>query len=136
MSSLRKKIYFTTQHFLMDHFHKQYVDRMWLDWKGYKIDWDNPRDLNEKIQWLMCKSDTSEWVRLTDKVKVRDYVASKGYSSLLVPLLGTWKKSADIPWDSLPEKFVLKCNHDNGSARVITPETDRAAVSRVLDKAL
>lgn len=136
MSSLKKKVYFTTQHFLMDHFHKQYVDQMWKAWKGYKIDWDSPRDLNEKIQWLMCKSDTSEWVPLSDKVKVRDYVAAKGYGSLLVPLLGTWKKSADIPWDSLPQKLVLKCNHDSGSAQIVGPDSDRTAVCKAMDKAL
>ena len=136
MSSLRKKLYFKTQHFLMDHFHKQYADKMWKDWKGYKIDWDNPRDLNEKIQWLMCKSDTSAWTPLSDKLKVRDYLTAKGYGSLLVPLLGTWKRSADIPWDSLPQKFVLKCNHDNGSTHIIEPGSDREAVGKALDKAL
>jgi hypothetical protein len=69
-------------------------------------------------------------------VKVRDYVTEKGLGDLLVPLLGTWKRAGDIPWDILPEKFVLKCNHDSGSTHIIDQGTDRHAVSAALDEAL
>ena len=120
----------------LDHHPDRVVQREWKKRFGRPIDWDHPRDINEKIQWLMCFSDTSEWTRLSDKVRVRDYVAEKGYRDLLVPLLGTWKRSADIPWDSLPEKFVLKCNHDSGSTHIVGPGTDRAAVGKALDEAL
>lgn len=119
-----------------DHRHPQKIQRIWKRTFGHRIDWDNPRDLNEKIQWLICFSDTSEWTRLSDKIRVRDYVASKGLKDLLVPLLGVWEKSADIPYDQLPEKFVLKCNHDSGSTHIIDKDTDRAAVNAALDKAL
>ena len=103
---------------------------------GHPIDWNDPKDINEKIQWLMCFSDTSEWTRLSDKVKVREYVTEKGLGGLLVPMLGTWKQSADIPWDDLPDKFVLKCNHDSGSTHIIDGDTDRQAVGAALDEAL
>ena len=39
---------------------------------GRKINWTNPRDLNEKIQWLKFYSDTSDWTRLADKYRVRE----------------------------------------------------------------
>ena len=120
----------------LDHHHDRVVQREWKQRFGRTIDWDHPRDINEKIQWLMCFSDTSGWTRLSDKVKVRDYVAEKGLGGLLVPLLGTWKQSADIPWDELPEKFVLKCNHDSGSTHVIDRNTDRRAVGAALDESL
>jgi len=38
-------------------------------------------------------------------------VKDKGYENTLVPLLGAWDNVEDIDWDSLPNKFVLKCNH-------------------------
>lgn len=120
----------------LDHHHDRVVQREWKKRFGHPIDWNAPKDINEKIQWLMCFSDTSEWTRLSDKVKVRDYVAEKGLGSLLVPMLGTWKQSADIPWDSLPDKFVLKCNHDSGSTHIIDGNTDRGAVGAALDEAL
>ena len=119
-----------------DHHHERVVEREWERKFGRRIDWDHPRDLNEKIQWLMCRSDTSAWTPLSDKVRVRDYVREKGLEDLLVPLLGTWKRSADIPWDTLPARFVLKCNHDSGSAQIVGPGTDRAAVCAALDAAL
>jgi O-antigen/teichoic acid export membrane protein len=120
----------------LDHHHDRVVQREWKKRFGHTIDWNNPKDINEKIQWLMCFSDTSEWTRLSDKVKVRDYVAEKGLGDLLVPMLGTWKRSADIPWDDLPGKFVLKCNHDSGSTHIIDGDTDRRAVGAALDEAL
>ena len=120
----------------LNHHHDRVVQREWKKRFGHTIDWSHPRDINEKIQWLMCFSDTSEWTRLSDKVKVRDYVAEKGYGDLLVPLLGTWKHAADIPWDTLPEKFVLKCNHDSGSTHIVDAGTDRATVAAALDEAL
>ena len=120
----------------LDHHHDRVVQKAWKKRFGRTIDWNNPRDINEKIQWLMCHTDTSAWTPLSDKVKVRGYVKAKGLGDLLVPLLGTWKHSADIPWDTLPEKFVLKCNHDSGSAHIIDRNTDRKAVGTALDAAL
>ncbi len=120
----------------LDHHHDRVVQKAWKKRFGRTIDWNNPRDINEKIQWLMCHTDTSAWTPLSDKVKVRGYVKGKGLGDLLVPLLGTWKHSADIPWDTLPEKFVLKCNHDSGSAHIIDRNTDRKAVGTALDEAL
>lgn len=117
--ALLRKIYWTVRHFLQDHFPRYFVDRGWLKWKGYKVDWNNPRDINEKIQWLMCCSDTSMWTLCSDKYKVRDYVKSKGLGDILVPLLGVWKRVEDIDFESLPDKFVIKCNHDSGSTHIV-----------------
>ena len=122
--------------FRWDHFRRCRIQRIWKRKFGHPIDWKQPRDLNEKIQWLMCYGDTSSWTRLADKLAVRKYVAEKGLSELLVPLLGIWEKAADIPFDALPERFVLKCNHDSGSTHIITPGTDRKAVCEQLDEAL
>ena len=120
----------------LDHRYEPVARREWKKRFGTELDLDHPHDLNEKIQWLMCRSDTSAWTPLSDKVAVRDYVAGKGLGDLLVPILGTWKRTRDIPWDTLPEKFVLKCNHDSGSTHIVGRDTDRAAVSAALDEAL
>lgn len=121
---------------MLDLFPAFTINRDWKKETGHRIDWAHPKDINEKIQWLQCFSDTRQWSRLSDKLLVREYVKGKGLESLLVPLLGTWKRAADIPWGSLPPAFVLKCNHDSGSTRIIGPGTDRQAVSRDLDRAL
>lgn len=48
-----------------------------------------------------------------DKYEVRDYVASKGYKDILVPLYGVYKNVDEINFSILPDKFVLKTT--NGS---------------------
>jgi len=133
--TLRKKLYQVYKRFMLDHFHRVYVDQEWMKWKGYKVDWENPRDINEKIQWLLCYSDTSMWTLCSDKYKVRDYVKSKGLEDILVPLLGVWDKAEDVDFESLPDKFVIKCNHDSGSVIAVDkskgydPDATRADLS-------
>ncbi|MBQ9637331.1 MAG: hypothetical protein IJV36_05495 [Prevotella sp.] len=77
-------------------------------------DLQNPKDLNEKILWLKLYSDTSEWTRLADKLRVRDYVRERGLEDILVPLYGAWERVEDIPFDTLPSQFILKANNGDG----------------------
>ncbi len=81
---------------------------------GKKLDLKNPKDYNEKIQWLKVYSDTTQWADLTDKFKVRNYIDKCGLSHMLVDLYGVWENANKIDFDSLPEKFVLKTNHGSG----------------------
>lgn len=81
---------------------------------GYEMSWDNPQDLNEKINWMKLYSDTSGWTRLGDKYRVRDYIREKGYGDLLVPLIGKWDHVEEIEWDALPDSFVMKMNNGSG----------------------
>ena len=105
--------------FLVDYFTKYVLSKYWYRDFHYRLDWNNPKDLNEKIQWLILNSDTSEWSRLADKVAVRDYVKEKGLGHMLIPLLGVWNDARKIDFDNLPDKFVLKCNHDSASVKII-----------------
>lgn len=91
---------------------------------GRWIDWKNPRDINEKIQWLKFYGDTTQWPRLADKYAVRDYVKEKGVEDMLIPLIGKWDKAEDINWDSLPNQFVMKTNHGSGDALICTNKND------------
>ena len=123
----------------MRFFSETVIDSDWKKWKGYPVDWKNPRDINEKIQWLMCRSDTSLWTVCADKYRVREYVASKGLEDILVPLLGVWKRAEDVDFESLPKKFVIKCNHDSGSTHIVdksSPDYNPEAVRRDLKKHL
>lgn len=78
-----------------------------------KLNLDNPKTFNEKLQWmkLYYYPENQLVIDCSDKYKVREYIAQKGYEELLVPLLSYWESANDIEWDKLPEKFVLKCNH-------------------------
>ncbi|MGI6537803.1 MAG: ATP-grasp fold amidoligase family protein [Caldicoprobacterales bacterium] len=56
---------------------------------------------------------------LADKYKVRDYVKQKLDSSFLIPLLWAGDNPDDIPFDALPESFVIKTNHASGTNIIV-----------------
>lgn len=91
--------------------HKKYESENFRQKTGKKLDLDNPLRWGEKLIWLnhnwlpQIKSDCA------DKYKVRDYIKSKGFENLLIPLLGMWEDAREIDFDALPNRFVLKCNH-------------------------
>jgi hypothetical protein len=84
-----------------------------------EINWSNPKDLNEKINWIAFYTDTRNWTRLADKYAVREYVKSKGYDNILTNLLGVWESPGALSFNKLPKEFILKCNHDAGTVFLI-----------------
>ena len=83
-------------------------------------------DFNKMLYTLSFYSNNKEWSTYADKLAVRDYIASKGLKHILPVIYKIWDNSQDIDFESLPNKFVLKCNHDNGSAIVVI---DRYSIS-------
>jgi hypothetical protein len=49
-----------------------------------------------------------------DKYAVRTYVEERVGRHVLTTLYGVWADPADIPFEQLPEKFVLKTTHGSG----------------------
>jgi hypothetical protein len=82
---------------------------------GEKLNLKNPRNYNEKIQWLKIYNRNPLYTKLADKYEVRDYVAEKIGKEYLVPLLVVADNFDEIDFDKLPNQFVIKCNHDCGS---------------------
>lgn len=78
---------------------------------GRKLDLDHPNRLSEKILWLAYHSDTSVWSTIADKAAVRDFVSQKGLSQILIPSYGVYDHFEDIPFDRLPNQFVLSATH-------------------------
>jgi hypothetical protein len=79
----------------------------------------NPKDLNEKLQYLKLKTyyDNPVITTCVDKWKVRNYLEAKGYGDLLPKLiLGDISDPNDIRtyWNTFPDSFVIKCNHGCG----------------------
>ena len=79
---------------------------------GEKVELKNPKKINEKLQYLKLVQKNPEF---TDKYKAKKIVADKIGEEYVVPLLGVWYNFDDIDFESLPEQFVLKCNHDSNS---------------------
>lgn len=98
-------------------------DYLYLKYKfktfmGYSLNLNNPKTFNEKLQWLKLYDRRPEYTKMVDKYKVREYISEKIGEEYLIPLLGIWDSPDDIDFDSLPNKFVLKCNHDSGGLSI------------------
>ena len=80
------------------------------------LDLENPKTLDEKIQWmkLYYYKDNSLVYQCADKLRVRDYVKDCGLEHILNDLIATYRSANEIDWDALPQKFVLKWNFSNG----------------------
>ena len=117
--TIKKKLKRRFSTFYQTHLTRQYADDLYYEIFGYHIDWKNPRDLNEKINYLAFKTDTRQWSLWADKYAVREYVRSKGLGHILVPLYGKWDDANDIDWQSLPQQCVLKANNGSGDAIII-----------------
>lgn len=87
------------------------------------INFNCPRTYNEKLQWLKLYDRKPEYTTMVDKYAVRDYIRHKveregttcsELGLYFIPIIGVWEKAEEIDFESLPNQFVLKCNHDNG----------------------
>ncbi|MTC80412.1 glycosyltransferase [Providencia stuartii] len=83
---------------------------------GYIPNFDTPKSFNEKVNYRMIYDRNPLYTQLADKLAVREYVSRKIGDQYLVPILATYNDVNEINIDKLPERFVLKCNHDSGSS--------------------
>ena len=78
---------------------------------GYKLNLENPKTYNEKLQWIKLNEKNPLLTKCCDKYAVREYVESKGCGEILNELIWEGFDPADIPFDDLPDKFVIKVTH-------------------------
>ena len=86
---------------------------------GRKLNWDNPQTYNEKIHVSKLYMPSPLKTRLADKYLVREWIREKIGGEYLIPLLGVYDSFDEIDFDSLPDRFVIKCNHDSGSYALV-----------------
>lgn len=78
---------------------------------GYEMDWKNPQSFNQKLQWMKLYDRNPLYSKYADKVDVREFVAATIGDQYLIPSIGVYDRAEDIDYDTLPDRFVLKCNH-------------------------
>lgn len=77
-------------------------------------DLKSPKTFNEKLQWLKLHNRHDIHTKLVDKIEVKKYVEEKIGSKYIIPTLTVYDRIQDIDISKLPDKFVLKCNHNSG----------------------
>ena len=84
---------------------------------------NNPKTFCQKIQWLKLFDINPLKTQLADKFLVKKWVENKIGIEYIIPTIGAWDKFEDINFNSLPEKFVLKCNHGSAMNLIVTNKT-------------
>ncbi|MBE3330437.1 MULTISPECIES: ATP-grasp fold amidoligase family protein [Enterobacter] len=87
---------------------------------GITPDIKSPTTLSEKICHRLVYDHNNLYTMLADKLAVREYVASRTTRVKAVPLIGVYHRFSHIDFSTLPDQFVLKCNHDSGSTIICT----------------
>ena len=100
-----------------------YVKLFYYATTGRKLNLRNPVTFEDKQQWLKLHDHNDRYTELADKYAVREHIKNTIGTEYSFPLLGHWDRFDDIDFDILPEQFVLKCNHDSGSVKVIRSKT-------------
>ena len=80
-----------------------------------------PKTLDEKIQWLKLNTYLNNPLvtQCADKYAVREYVEKCGCGEILNKLYGVYDRVDDIPWETLPNSFVIKWNFGCGENLIV-----------------
>lgn len=83
---------------------------------GKPLNLQSPSTWNEKINHLKLNGYRQNTLvkQCADKYAVRQYIKDQGCEEILNELYFACDSVNDIPWDTLPDKFVIKGNHGSG----------------------
>lgn len=119
---------------------KQYLKFRYLVQMRHVLNLDNPKTMNEKLQWLKLYDRKPVYTQMVDKVLAKKYVAGLIGEQYIVPTLGVWNHFDEIDFDTLPNQFVLKTNHSGGNTGVVICKDkmhfDKSEARRKLEQSL
>lgn len=104
---------------------------------GKKCNLKNPIAYTEKVQWAKLHRKDPLLTMLSDKIEVRKWVEDKIGKEYLIPTIGgVYSSPAEIDFDSLPERFVIKSNTGSGNNIVVNSkdEIDIKDLKEKIDK--
>ena len=86
-----------------------------------------PATFNEKILYRILFDRRPVLTQMTDKAAVRPYVESRLGPQVLPKLYYLTTRPDTIPFDQLPDRFVVKPTHGSGWVQIVT---DKSALDR------
>lgn len=97
---------------------------------GYRLDLRNPKTFNEKINWLKINYRNDLLPRCADKYLARGYIEECGFGEYLPKLYWHGTDPEDIPFESLPESFVIKSTSGSGN-NIIVKDKSQLNINQV-----
>jgi hypothetical protein len=118
---------------------KALVKRKFRSCMGRELDLENPRTLNEKINFLKIYERHSLLPIAADKYKVRDYIKETIGEEYLIPLVLHTKNPEEITPENLPDyPVIIKTNHNSSGGIIVKDKSqiDWKSKRKVLAKLL
>ena len=117
---------------------KPYLKLMFFVRMWKRLDLNDPKTFNEKLQWLKLYDRKPEYTRMVDKYEAKKYVAERIGEEYIIPTLGVWDSFDEIDFEALPPQFVLKTTHDCGGLFICKDKAklDLAAARAKMEKHL
>lgn len=88
-----------------------------------KLNWDDPKTYLEKLNWMKLYYRNALMPQCADKYLARDYIKQMGYGDYLPELLWEGLDPAQIPFDKLPNMFVIKSTTGSGNNIICRDKT-------------
>lgn len=103
-----------------------------------RINWNNPKTFNEKLQWLKLNDRKPIYTTMVDKYEAKEYVSKIIGSEYIIPTIGVYNSFDEIDFSTLPNQFVIKCTHDSGGTYVCRDKSqiDINSIRRKINKSL
>ena len=97
---------------------RRFITTLYRIRSGSKLNLDNPKTFNEKLNWLKLNYRQPTFTLMADKYAVKQYVSNIIGNYYVVENYVVADRWEDIDFSSLPNQFVIKCTHDSGGAFV------------------
>jgi hypothetical protein len=103
-----------------------------------RLNWDSPKKFCEKLNWIKLYDRNPLYTMMVDKCLAKKYVAEKYGNQVIIPTIAEYKNASEIEWERLPDRFVIKCNHDSASYVICKDKNhlNKEKVAAFLQKAL
>lgn len=111
-------------------------DKIYLQLKfrsifGRWIDLKCPKTFSEKLQWLKLYDRRPEYTTMVDKIEAKKYIAEIIGEEYIIPTLGVWDDPKEIDFAALPNRFVLKVNHNSGTGMYICKDKNKMDIEKI-----
>lgn len=98
---------------------KMYLKCLFRLKMGQKLDLDNPKTFNQKLQWLKLYDRDPIHTDMVDKYEAKLLASKIIGNEHIIPTYGVWDRFEDIDFSTLPDQFVLKATNGGGNRDVI-----------------
>ncbi len=98
---------------------RRFINEVFEKAHGYKMDFNNPQSLNQKLQWIKLNDTRELFVQHADKIDVRGFIREHIGEEYVIPLYGVYADFSEIPLQELPLPCIIKTNHDSGNYVIV-----------------